>query len=363
LLQVWLGISFETEEFHKVNGGAMNYRKFLIPAFIVSIVTAGVAQSTVTKVFTVNGTSHSCVWHVPSGITKPPVVFFIHGANGSGAAFQRETKGDVVADREKFIAVYPSASSNGNAGVWADMSGTTNFPFFLAVLDTLDKRYQIDRSKIYMTGFSQGGFISFVAGCSYSNIFAAIAPVSGHAGSKCTLKRPVPVFLTFGAQEDKAAFVKDLNIWLNLDSCTSTPTITRPYTGVSRISYEPCAQGSYVVMDSISGQNHQWPTKQNQAEEVWKFFKQFSLKNTTAAGKQRPAVAAAHESISASYLSGIVCLRGVGENIRVKVINTQGRQVASAAQGQFAFTHKPSGVYIVMVRGNDRSVALKMVLP
>jgi len=53
----------------------MNHRTFLIPALVVSLATAGFAQN-VTKSFTVGGTTHSCIWHVPSGVTKPPVVFF-----------------------------------------------------------------------------------------------------------------------------------------------------------------------------------------------------------------------------------------------------------------------------------------------
>ena len=301
----------QTEE----KGDLMNHHLLLSTALVISLATAGFAQN-VTKSFTVNGTTHSCIWHVPGGVTNPPVVFFIHGANGSGGGFQNETKGDVVADREKFIAVYPSASSNGGAGTWADMSGTGNFPFFLAVLDTLDARYTIDRNRVYMTGFSQGGFISFVAGCKYSDVFAAIAPVSGHAGSPCTLKRPVPVFLTFGAQEDKTAFVKDLNIWLKLDSCPSTPTRSVK-SGITRLTYGPCAQGTSAIMDSISGQGHQWPTKQNQAEEVWAFFKQFSLNGSTAV--RREMFAAKRESISASYSSGTVRILGAKEKSRVRV--------------------------------------------
>ena len=69
-------------------------------------------------------------------------------------------------------------------GTWADMQGTTNFPFFLAVIDTVDARYHIDRNRVYMTGFSQGGMIGFVASCSYANVFAAVAPVSGHFQSR-----------------------------------------------------------------------------------------------------------------------------------------------------------------------------------
>lgn len=209
------------------HGGPMENRTLFIAAIIVSLATAPFAQTTVTKTFTVNGTTHSCVWHVPSGISKPPVVFFVHGANGSGGTFESETKGDAVADKEKFIAVYPSASSSGGTGTWDDMQGTTYFPFFLAVIDTLDARYQIDRNRTYMTGFSQGGMISFAASCSYSNVFAAVAPVSGHSNKTCALKRPVSVFMTFGTQDISATstFIDDLTIWLKLDSCPSTPTI------------------------------------------------------------------------------------------------------------------------------------------
>lgn len=349
----------------------MNPRPSVISLIIFLFCFSVFAQNKVTKTFTVNGTTHSCNWYVPAGINKPPVVFFIHGANGSGNEFENTTKANPVADKEKFIAVYPAASSNGNAGIWADMSGTSNFPFFLAVLDTLDKRYQIDRNRVYMTGFSQGGFISFVAGCKYSDIFAAIAPVSGHAGSGCNLKRPVSVFLTFGAQEDKAAFVRDLDTWLQLDSCPPTPTITRPYSSskpssrVTRVAYGPCAQGTYVIMDSISGQGHQWPstTNINQAEETWAFFKQFSLKSSTSAHKmiQTPA----QQPVSASYVSGVIHLQGIKDKTRIQVVDTRGRLVttAVAANQKVTVDNMPGGMYMLLMKVNTKPVSIKFVVP
>lgn len=340
----------------------MKHWFFSVAVLIVSLASTGFGQKNETHIFTAGGKTHSCIWHVPSGIDKPPVVFFIHGAFGSGENFQKETKADAVADKEKFIAVYPSATSNGATGTWADMSGVSDYPFYLAVLDTLNAKYKIDRDKVYMTGFSQGGFISFVAGCSYSNIFAAIAPVSGHAGSNCSIKRPVPVYLTFGATEDKVAFIKDLTIWQKLDSCPSSPTITRPTTGVTRVTYGPCAQGTYVIMDSISGQGHQWPNKQNQADEVWKFFKQFSLKSTTAT-QQQAVPAVTRVPISVSYTSGTVHIQGTNENCLVRVIDTRGRQIATATKHQFAFKNRTSGVYILMVYDKNGSLPIRMVLP
>lgn len=249
------------------------------------------AQTDITFRFSVGGKMRHSLAHVPAGVEKPPVVFFIHGANGSGPNFRNETKADAVADREKFIAVYPSASDNGNAGVWDDMRGKGNFPFFLALIDSLDARAPVDRDRIYMTGFSQGGFISFAAACFYSDVFAAVAPVSGHAVEPCELERPVPVYMTFGANEEPSnSFVADFDLWRELDGCGGEPTDpvsypeSNPGTKVKRVASGECQDGASVLLDSIAGQGHQWPSAstRNQADEAWRFFKPHTLEATTA---------------------------------------------------------------------------------
>lgn len=343
---------------------------FFLIFFIISIATCGFSQTNVTKTITAGGKTHSCIWHVPGGISNPAVVFFIHGANGSGGNFQTETKADVVADKEKFIAVYPSATNNGNTGIWADMRGTSDFPFYQAVIDTLDALYKIDRDRVYMTGFSQGGFISFVAGCSFSDIFAAVAPVSGHAASPCTLKRPVSVFMTFGSQEGAESFFQDRDIWLKLNKCPSTPTRTKPYpstnpqSSVTRLSYGPCDEGTYVIVDSIGDQGHQWPTKLNQAEEVWAFFKQFTLKNNNTPVNRYVNVVN-HEQVSASYNSGVIRMQGIKDNTLLKITDTRGRLITSGlvTQNQFAFKNHSSGMYMVTAGDNHELSMLRILVP
>jgi poly(3-hydroxybutyrate) depolymerase len=360
----------------------MNRRNFLAAACLLSSAATGIAQTNVTLNFQVAGKTRNSVVHVPSGTSKPAVVFFIHGATGSGANFQRETRGDATADREKFIAVYPSASANGASGTWDDMQGTGNFPFFLAIIDTLNARYQIDKNRIYMTGFSQGGFISFAAGCFYSDVFAAIAPVSGHAVKPCTIKRPVPTFMTWGGNEG-TSFLADRDLWVGFNKCTGTPTTTRNYPATTPnakgtlVSYGTCDQGSAVQMDSISGQGHQWPgtSAGNHADEVWSFFKKYSLTGTT--GLRDRKIAQGGEPITVSYSAGLLRMGGAGEGFKeglgekfaekfeVKVADSHGRLVASgtAAQGRFAFKDQPSGVYVATVSGGGRSASRKFVIP
>jgi polyhydroxybutyrate depolymerase len=346
-------------------------RNLLFPLTIVfGVVMSGFTQENVTQTFTAGGKTHQCIWHVPKDYNKPPVVFFVHGANGSGKNFMDETKANVVADREKFIAVYPSATANGNPGVWADMSGVSDYPFYLAVIDTLKKKYSIDTNKVYMTGFSQGGFISFVAGCKYSKIFAAVAPVSGHAGSGCTLSRPVSVYMTFGSLEGAASFFSDRDIWLKLNNCPKTPKRIFPYpeskpqSKIARLIYGPGDQGTYVYVDSVGGQQHQWPTAQNQAEEVWAFFKQFSLNGTKTTVSEKQHISF-EKPISVSYNAGSVHLQGVEKNCQIKVTDTKGRLILKSINtgSQFSFINKPSGVYLVSVKENEKVTASRILVP
>ena len=349
----------------------MNRPMFLSALLGFALAGTGFAQTTQTIGFKVGGVARSAVVHVPAGATKMPVVYFVHGFGGNGAGFAADTKADKVADREKFIAVYPSAIG----GSWS-MYDTADYPFLRALLDTVDARYHIDRQRVYCAGFSQGGFISFGLGYKHPEIFAAVAPVSGHIPSFSTsapLKRPVPMFLTFGTDDvsNVASFMADANTWLKLNSCKAGSKKTqRPYPAnhsnspVVRITYA-CAQGSEVMIDSVVGGTHEWAMdtvrKVNTTEEIWAFFKRFTLSGTAAVA---PVYGNRNDRLSASYRDGRVFLEGADEARGVRVTNLAGEWVANATvvDHSFAFAGKPSGLYLVTTVGTfgSRSVAIEM---
>ena len=354
----------------------MTPRTFLATAAAVFLLeTAGFAQTTQTITFNVAGKTRSGVVHVPSGTSKPPVVFFVHGYGGSGAGFENDTKGDKVADREKFIAVYPSAVS----GSWS-MYDTADYPFLLALLDTVDARYKIDRNRVYCTGFSQGGFISFGVGYKHPEVFAAVAPVSGHIPSFSTsapLKRPVPMFLTFGTNDvsNVASFMTDLNTWLKLDTCNlSSKKEVRPYPAtrknsvVARITYS-CAQGSVVMVDSVVGGPHEWAmdtvNKVNTTEEVWAFLKQFSLSSTPLPTAIHPTTADLHLAAVASFRDGKVYLPEASDIEAVRVTDLQGKLIATATvtDQSFEFGNRHSGTYLVTGIGKGETRTFKVLVP
>jgi poly(3-hydroxybutyrate) depolymerase len=343
-------------------------------AVFVSVLSTGVpAQTTETKSFQVAGVARTYVIHVPAGLsTTPPLVFNIHGYNIDGALMRSITQMDKVADRDKFIIVYPSALNKS----WNMTTGGDDLTFIVAIIDSVDAKYHIDRNRVYATGFSQGGFMCFLLGCKYSDVFAAIAPVSGLLPSgTCTPKRPVPMLLKFGTKDvaTPASFMASVNSWLKLNSCPATPVVTKPYpatnpkSSVTRLYYGPCAQGSEVVVDTVSGGTHDWvlnaDTNVNTSEETWAFLKNFTLNGTTGVSRNiRPVV---HDALSVFYSSGAIHVRGVDEIGILRILDTKGRLVArvAATQRQYAFSGKPGGVYVVQVGENRRSGAVRMVDP
>lgn len=346
----------------------MNSHKFSFAVFILVLSLNIFAQNQTMKIA---GVTRSYIVHVPSGISNPPLVFNIHGYNMDAASEQSYTQMNKVADREKFIVVYPNAINKS----W-DLSGNNDYNFIMAIIDTIDNKYHIDRNRIYSCGFSQGGFMTFQLACRYSDVFAAIAPTSGNLSGNCTLKRPMSMRLTFGTNEGfaggTAAFMENVTKWLDKCNCPKTPVVTRPYPStnpkslVTRLYYGPCDQGTEVIADSIRTGGHEWPMNTNDrinnSEETWAFLKKFSLKTTSV--EQRP-VNLAPMNISASYSSGIVQVQGVKDNCPVRVLDIKGRLVTSTfvSQNQFTFKNGVSGIYVLLIDVNNRVEALRIAIP
>jgi polyhydroxybutyrate depolymerase len=153
-----------------------------------------------------------------------PVVVMIHGAGGTSEWTMHETGWDDKADKEGFLVVFPDGVPVNpskppkfmtNPQLWNDGSlrsasfgrDIDDMGFLVAMLDDLEKRFTIDRKRIYFTGFSNGASMTFRAGAELSQRVAAIAPVAGH----CWLKdpkpdRPIPTVFMVGDQDPLVPF-------------------------------------------------------------------------------------------------------------------------------------------------------------
>lgn len=126
--------------------------------------------------------------HVPDGLPprqKAPLVLVFHGSGGNGAGMESFCHFSEIADREKFIVVYPDAEAkNWNdgrevAGISSQRDNVDDVGFVEALVGEIAKTQQIDRKRIFAAGFSNGGILVHMLGAKLSEIFAAIAPVGG----------------------------------------------------------------------------------------------------------------------------------------------------------------------------------------
>jgi polyhydroxybutyrate depolymerase len=115
---------------------------------------------------------------------KLPVVFVFHGGGGRGINMATVGFRDMVAE-EQFLAVYPDGwKGNWNDGrnapsIASQREGVDDVKFVRAIVEYLTSRYDIDRSRIFATGVSNGGIFCHYLAARASDLFAGIAPIIG----------------------------------------------------------------------------------------------------------------------------------------------------------------------------------------
>ena len=135
--------------------------------------------------FSHNNIAREFYLHIPNNLPlNSPIVYVFHGWGGNGGQIMSNTAFNILSDQNNFAVCYPTAlidGDNGNSGLTSwNCSGFSDVNFIHALNDSLQIQYQFDEDRIFATGFSYGGDMSFhLARCQSSNIFDAIAPLAG----------------------------------------------------------------------------------------------------------------------------------------------------------------------------------------
>ncbi|HEX4639330.1 MAG TPA: prolyl oligopeptidase family serine peptidase [Chthoniobacterales bacterium] len=185
-----------------------------LAATVVAATQAAAAEPTPTKI-TVDRVERETLIYLPSTSSKakPPVIIGFHGHGGNmrfsarGMAFQNFWP--------EAIVVYPQGlptpgivlDHEGKKPGWQRELGQENdrdLKFVDALLAMLRAKYAIDDSRIYATGFSNGGLFSYLLLSQRANVFAAFAPGGAALLPSVTLSAPRPVF-HYGGRSDRLA--------------------------------------------------------------------------------------------------------------------------------------------------------------
>ena len=127
--------------------------------------------------------------------TPMPMVVALHGCTQTADAFRQQTRFDDVAAAKGFIVVYPEQSKSANQlGCWnwfqpQHLSRGAGEPSLIAGITTaVQQRYNVDRHRTYVAGFSAGGAMAEVMAVTYPDLYAAVGINSGceySAGAAC----------------------------------------------------------------------------------------------------------------------------------------------------------------------------------
>jgi predicted peptidase len=165
-------------------------RAALVAAFVCILATGAFAADAkpvsgfLTETLTQGGQTFPYVVYVPRNYDaskKWPLILFLHGAGESGAdglkMVQVGIGSAIQLNPEKwpFIVVFPQKPNIVDP--WEKYDGAV-----MAMVNRARKDYNVDGSRLYLTGLSMGGHGTWILGARHADLWAAVAPICGYAG-------------------------------------------------------------------------------------------------------------------------------------------------------------------------------------
>ena len=250
----------------------------------------------------------------------------IHGAFDTAKGMEKFSGFSRLADREDFIVLYPEGIGifgylqHWNAGHCCGKAADAQIDdvgYLAAAIDDVCMRLAVDRRRIYMVGFSNGGMMTYRFAAERADMLAAAAPIAASIGGRPDNdtpqwriprpKTPLPIFVVHGLNDDDIPFdggrsirrkgersyfsvADSVNFWVETNACMDNPIDSHMSGGAIQLrSWNTCKNATVVVLCSIDDWGHTWPGPYftdtlaaddplfnfDAAEIIWNFFKQF----------------------------------------------------------------------------------------
>ncbi len=373
----------------------MKYTTMIL--LLVGFVFSSSAQQTINASITHDGIERDYIVYVPEiydGSTAVPLVLNFHGFGSS--ASQQMFYGDFrdIADTEGFLLVHPEGTTFignqfWNVGFPGISSTIDDVGFTEALIDELATLYTIDLDRVYATGMSNGGFMSFLLACQLSEKIAAVASVTGSMTQDtfddCNAQLPTPVLQIHGTEDDVVLYNENnlslpipdvISYWVDHNNCETTPTTTTlPDIDVSDGStiehsvYEDGDNGITTEHMKVIGGGHTWPgsvlnsagTNQDidASMEIWLFFSRYDINGLLSTDDYENK----HVSIYPNPTQSKINLSlNYSKEVYYKLFSPLGKQLMTgtitSGNEEIDISHLPSNIYFLKV-GNQFFKVLK----
>jgi polyhydroxybutyrate depolymerase len=290
-------------------------RKLLLVFSTLAFAIASYAQLS-TQTITVGSANRSYLRYIPTGLDpaneSPSLVFILHGIGGNNS--QMVSAGfNNVADTARVIVYYPQGVPN-SLGQTSWNNGTLlastadDISFFNKIIDSAIFNYNVDPSRVYITGFSMGSIMSHHMACAMNDRFAAIGCMAGTMPTSdiqnCDPAYATPVIHLHGTADgtvpyDGAALPslslvqQTMDFWTNVHGCDGTydsigmPDLANDNITVDRFVYNNCNPSGSVELYRMNGADHIYlyqPVNDiTEMIEIWWFLRKWSHPSPAAA--------------------------------------------------------------------------------
>lgn len=266
------------------------------------------------------GLERSFLIYVPKNIKKnAPLVVAIHGYTSSAKTLMGYSGINQIADKEGFLVAYPQGTKDSRDNNFFNVgyefhsdSKVNDVNFIREIVLNLTKDYKLNSKRVFATGMSNGGDMSYLLACTSSDLFTAVAPVAGvmmkDTLENCNPEKKIPIFEIHGTKDSISKFEGDMNnedkwgayydlpstieFWVNKHALNEKETIqlknknTEDGTTITFERYWSDESQREVWFYIVNDGNHTWPGMTglfsrtanqdiNSAEEIWKFFSKF----------------------------------------------------------------------------------------
>jgi polyhydroxybutyrate depolymerase len=255
----------------------------------------------------VDGVKRSYLLHVPVGIgPSVPLVVLLHGRGSSGADEMAGGRWQTKADKEKFIVAAPDALDSYD-GVERKRSptvrdwirrnyralrgrnvlrwhgGQNDVALIVSMIDRIGVERQIDQSRIYIVGFSRGGFMAHRMALEITDRLAGVAVVSPDVEPEARKAptRPLSFLLVSGDRDSVHPVSSDrpaatMERWRAVDRCPPLSNVDSESAGLTVEGAGPCNEGTEIRYVIAHGVAHDWTEALTHYSDIsWAFLSRF----------------------------------------------------------------------------------------
>lgn len=269
------------------------------------------AQETINGTIQHDGITREYILYIPASYnadSETPMVMSFHGRSSNAQVNFSYTNFTSIADTAGFILIHPQGTiynglSHWNVGGFTLGSTVDDVGFVSTLLDVISNFYNIDQDRIYSTGMSNGGYMSFLLACQLSDRIAAVASVTGsmtpQTYNACDPQHPTPVLQIHGTSDETVPYngnplftksIDDvLDYWVDFNNCNSSPIVVNipdiNTSDGSTVDYFVYSDGDNCVTTEhfkVYNGGHDWPGAFGNMDidastEVWKFLSKHDI--------------------------------------------------------------------------------------